>query len=320
MRECIACGNSGSFKEFTVREMMFGMRDQFTYLECSNCGCLQIKQIPENLGKYYPDTYYSFKTNKESYIKVYLTSLRDKYSYGIKNLIGKILSTKYPPLSFVPILKLIDAKLHWKILDIGSGSGGKLLTLRRIGFTNLLGIDPYIEKDINYKNGVKIQKKSLFELSKDDKFDLVMLHHVFEHLERPIDSLRKILDFLKVDGKVLIRIPVAGSHIWEKYKNNWVQLDAPRHLVIPTEKSMYIMADIAGYNIVNVFYDSSSFQFWGSEQYWNDIPLNDPRSYSVSPQRSIFGENQIIEFEKEARKLNLEGKGDQACFILQRKT
>ena len=34
--------------------MMFKLKGCFEYFECANCGCLQIKQIPADISKYYP--------------------------------------------------------------------------------------------------------------------------------------------------------------------------------------------------------------------------------------------------------------------------
>jgi len=34
--------------------MMYGTRDAFDYHQYQDCGCLQISEVPEDLGKYYP--------------------------------------------------------------------------------------------------------------------------------------------------------------------------------------------------------------------------------------------------------------------------
>ena len=60
--ECKICKNTDTLKEYKVREMMFGFRDEFSYLECEKCGCLQIAEIPVNISKYYPSNYYSYST------------------------------------------------------------------------------------------------------------------------------------------------------------------------------------------------------------------------------------------------------------------
>jgi hypothetical protein len=57
---CRICGNEDDNQAYQVKEKMFGFRDEFTYFECSICGCLQISEIPENISKYYPLNYYSF--------------------------------------------------------------------------------------------------------------------------------------------------------------------------------------------------------------------------------------------------------------------
>ena len=115
---------------------------------------------------------------------------------------------------------------------------------------------------------------------------------------------------------VLIRIPVVSA-AWGEYGVDWVQLDAPRHLYLHTEKSLGLLADQAGFRITNVDYDSWSFQFWGSEQYRMDIPLRDPRSYAVDPSRSSFTSAQMSAFQARAEEWNRDRRGDQACFFLQ---
>ena len=80
---CKICGNSENNKIFNIKEMMFGFRDKFIYFECSKCSCLQIEKIPENMGKYYPSDYYSFKKADKSrnILKQIIKAKRDKYTF-----------------------------------------------------------------------------------------------------------------------------------------------------------------------------------------------------------------------------------------------
>ena len=61
----------------TVREMMYGTRDEFDYHQCHDCACLQISKIPEDIGKYYPENYYSFGINHKR--KHWLRDMTRKY-------------------------------------------------------------------------------------------------------------------------------------------------------------------------------------------------------------------------------------------------
>ena len=114
--------------------------------------------------------------------------------------------------------------LDSRILDYGSGRGDLLRTLRVFGFRSLTGADKFIKDDISFGD-VKIYRRGLDDLK--PAFDLVMLHHSFEHLPDPQNALAGIRRLLSSDGTALIRIPVV-SFAWEKYGVNWVQLDPPR--------------------------------------------------------------------------------------------
>ena len=57
---CKICLHEQQSEPYRVREMMFGFRDTFDYLQCAKCECLQIREIPTDIQKYYPKNYYSF--------------------------------------------------------------------------------------------------------------------------------------------------------------------------------------------------------------------------------------------------------------------
>lgn len=56
---CRICSSLDT-RPVVAREMMFGLRERFVYLECRNCGCLQIAAYPEDIGRHYPSHYYAF--------------------------------------------------------------------------------------------------------------------------------------------------------------------------------------------------------------------------------------------------------------------
>ena len=93
-------------------------------------------------------------------------------------------------------------------------------------------------------------------------------------------------------------------------------LDPPRHLFIHTVRSLTLLAEHAGLTPVRRYRDSWGLQFWGSEQYRDDIPLRDPRSHAEGG--SAFTAEQIQAFETRALRLNAEGDGDAGCFVFRR--
>jgi SAM-dependent methyltransferase len=207
--------------------------------------------------------------------------------------------------------------LKSRILDVGCGNGAALSSLSQLGFEDLWGIDQYIPNDITYSTRIRVLKKSIHEL--DQKFDIVTFHHSFEHMADPLDVLRSVHRVLSDEGLCLIRIPVATSYAWEHYGVHWVQVDAPRHLFLHSVKSMEILAAQAGLDVAEIVWDSTEFQFWGSEQYVRDIPLMDDASYLNQPAKSVFSAQEIQNFRTQATELNTLRRGDQAAFFLSKK-
>lgn len=314
---CRICNNTNNNVTYTGREMYFGFRDEFIYFQCASCGCLQIATFPDNLSKYYPKEYGAYRLHepvKENSLLRFLKRKKLQHSLGSKrNAIGALLNL-FMPLGFVAFLKPAGIGLDAAILDVGTGHGSRLISLRKKGFTNLSGIEPFIENDIHYATGVSIYKKSLSEAQ--GQYDLVMLNHSFEHMPDPFEALRDVFRLLKNNRYALIRIPVADSFAWEKYRTNWMAMDPPRHFFLHTRKSLEIVASSAGFKITGAIYDSKDFQYAASEQLAKDIPLMDPHSYYVNRKSSIFSKKDLRGFSKMAIELNKTGKGDTACFYL----
>jgi len=203
-----------------------------------------------------------------------------------------------------------------KILDVGCGSGTLLYLLYEAGFSNVLGVDPHIDRDIEYENGLVISRQEIQKVT--GLWDLVMFHHSFEHMQNPLQVMQSVSRLLKTGGCCLIRIPVVSSFAWEHYGIHWVQLDAPRHFFLHSLDSLRILARKEKFHIEDIVFDSGGFQFWGSEQYKKGISLRSEKSYDVNPSQSIFNQEQIDRFHGKAVQLNRDARGDQAIFFLKK--
>jgi len=149
-------------------------------------------------------------------------------------------------------------------------------------------------------------------------FDVIMFHHALEHVPDPVSTIKHASERLRPGGLCLVRIPTASSEAFETFKENWVQLDAPRHLHVPSREGMRVMAEENGMSLEDTVDDSSAFQFWGSKQYQKDIPLRDPRSHFRNPAAELFTPEEMEGFEKHAQALNKANRGDQAIFFMRK--
>ena len=318
---CRICGSCDNNRVHVAREMMFGWRDKFEYVECSSCGCLQIATIPNDSSKYYPPGYYSFGSARpvprRSFAKSLLKKKRLDYWLTGRGVLGGLLTRAYGEPELHQWLRDVGLRAHFSILDVGCGSGSLLLHLYLQGFRHLIGVDPFIDKDISYENGVKILRGTVLDVQ--GPVDFIMANHSFEHMAEPLAAVKAMHRILRPGRFLLISTPTVSSFAWRRYGVNWVQLDAPRHLHIHSIKSMQLLAEESGFELVRVAFESTSLQFLGSEQYERDIPLMDAKSYKRGLADSIFTVEDVARFEARAKELNESGEGDSARFLLKKK-
>lgn len=295
--------------------MMFGTRDEFDYLECPKCRTVQIAEIPD-LTNYYPPTYYSYTDTSSAGIKRSLSAVATKAFFALRKFaftdrlftLGRLDARLIDRGLGLKSVLSIDPPFEARILDVGCGSGELLRVLKRLGYRSLTGIDKYLRADL-VENGLTLRAAEITEI--EQEYDLVMFHHSLEHLPDPRSALQAANRILVTGGKCLVRIPLL-SYSWEKYGVNWVGLDAPRHLLLMTEATVRTVATDCGFSVTDVSYDSTEFQFWGSEKYSLDIPL-------LEGSDEVFSRRQLRKWNKEAKRLNRERRGDQAAFILEKK-
>lgn len=302
---CRICGNNNRNIPHIVKEMMYGSMEDFKYIECAECGCLQLEDIPADMSKYYPYEYYSFSTKdvhlrqQSNFIKRTLEYKRTHYIISQNDFVGYLVSIIKPPPPYLLWMKKCNATFDSRILDIGCGAGHLLGKLRRAGFRDLTGIDIYIKRELINKNWISIYKKEIFEVN--EKYDIIIFNHSFEHMSEPLKVLHKASKILNDKGELLIRIPTVTSEAWKRYGVNWVGIDAPRHLFIHSLKSINMLATEARLWIKDIVYDVEDVHYWGSEQYKKGIPLTDERSVCVNPSKSIFTKQDIKNFPELAK-------------------
>ncbi len=231
--KCRICGEEAEHKVYRVKEMFFGTRQEFDYFECGNCQCIQILEIPKNLGDFYGNEYYSFK----------------------KPEIHKPQTAE---------------RIETRILDVGCGAGKWLVEKYEQGHVNLTGCDPFIEEDVFYEPCIHIKKCMIHEMS--GTFDLIRLSDSLEHMCDPLDALLSVERLLDVNGMCLISIPVFPNAAYELFGVDWFEWDAPRHLFLHSIKSMEYLCRKAGLRLESIHYNSQVSQFISSLLYQRGIP------------------------------------------------
>lgn len=192
-------------KDYTVSNEMYNLLYNKEY------DLLITDPVPSDLSKYYEsDTYISHTDTSESLIdKVYKTVR----NYTLKKKLKLINSYK------------LSGK---KILDIGAGTGDFLNICKENGW-NINGVEPSEKaQKIAAQKGIDLQS----DLSEYgiEKYDIITMWHVLEHVPNLLHYIDTIKKVLKPDGVLIIAVPNYKSYDAKYYKNYWAAFDVPRHL------------------------------------------------------------------------------------------
>jgi SAM-dependent methyltransferase len=302
--------------------MMFGTREGFDYLLCDGCGTIRIADIPADLERHYPARYHYERLDQDmlpgSELRRRLVRIGVRPDFvGSGRWAARIaLRLVSPPAGY---RRWRGSFVRWgvgagdgAVLDVGCGPiPNRLIALRALGFDRLLGIDPFIERDVSVE-GVSVRKMGIDRIH--SRFDLVWFHHSLEHVPDPAAALQAAARLLRPDGQVVVRTPVIGTALWDRYGTDWWELDPPRHLFVFSAPALEAMAVAAGLELVETVQETHPKEFIGSEQYRRDLAMFEPGSWFADEKASWVGAAELAEFTDDARQANTTGQAGRACF------
>ncbi|NCA93455.1 class I SAM-dependent methyltransferase [bacterium] len=139
-----------------------------------------------------------------------------------------------------------------RVLDIGCGLGELLSVFKENGWKSD-GIDfndfavEYAKNNFN----LNIKKCDIFKMPEEEKYDLVMLWGVIEHVYTPDSLLKKCKALLKKNGLLLIEVPSADS-LLVRYceatgKEAHRTFESARHIMLFSQRSLIEMCSRNGF-------------------------------------------------------------------------
>lgn len=235
-----ACPISGSFDAFeVVQKDRHGM--PLRNIISLESGLIYVDPVPfENTEEFYKTEY------RKSYKGVHRPKPKHVYRAG------KIAMERYSRLSqYLPD--------EANCLDAGSSSGEFVYFLNKRGF-RAQGVEanlPYAEYSESELD-LPITKSPFSEFKTEEKFDLISMFHVLEHLENPVRDLSHLGQFLKPGGKLAIEVPnilypkMAFSHKWH-----------PGHLFSFMDQTLSLLLRNAGFETISCSPIGDGGNLWG---------------------------------------------------------
>ncbi len=196
---------------------------------------------PENLATYYESEDYISHTDAKK-------SLVDKIYHTVK---GYNLKSK---------LSLIDsyAASNKRLLDVGAGTGDFLAVAKKYGW-EVAGVEPNeLARLKSSEKGVALLQ-NLDAIPTSDKYEVITLWHVLEHLPDLESQIAKLVGLLTDNGTLVVAVPNFKSFDAKYYKEFWAAFDVPRHLWHFSKKSVQSIFAKHGMRLVRtkpMFFDA----------------------------------------------------------------
>ncbi|WP_333655645.1 class I SAM-dependent methyltransferase [Dissulfurispira sp.] len=288
---CNICCNNNYTLVFKAKDLNYRTTDEeFNIVKCKNCGLVYINPQPVNLEQYYPKTYIPYKSiSTDAAFKLPLRrALELFYGYPCKEFVPASLMTKLRHIHRLLEINLKDNFFLYriqydrtkKILDVGCGNGGYLLSLKSLGWdacTQIYGIDFPNEalEHLKEHEHINIIEGNFLDTNLPENFfDIITLRHVLEHLNDPASALKKAFAILKPGGIILINVPNFKSfEALVIFREKWRHIDAPRHLYHFSPETLKKLLNNAGFAVEKILLKRSVAPFIKSlEHYGYHVP------------------------------------------------
>jgi 2-polyprenyl-3-methyl-5-hydroxy-6-metoxy-1,4-benzoquinol methylase len=132
-------------------------------------------------------------------------------------------------------LRQIIKKRTWRHLDLGCGQGKLVKSLRQMGI-GAVGYDK--------QTGGAIENLKL-----KDKFEVISLYHVLEHLDDPAAVLKQTRRWLKPGGVLVVEIPLVGNLSEKWLGKDYLAYSDKTHKHFFTQKNLIKLTRESGWQL-----------------------------------------------------------------------
>lgn len=205
--------------------------------------------------------------------------LTDFYSNFYRKIYGN-----QPPLDLyaaqkrrgLSIYKFVSSVVNPKtVLEVGVGSGG-ILSVFHDNDCKTIGLD-YDEEylSIARKNNLNVFNGSIEKLNRNDKFDLIILSHVLEHIVDPLPFLKKLSEHLTENGTIYIEVPSLNQVCTIDYDYDLMLYWQNAHTIHFTILSLRLLLKRAGFHSAKS--TSSIHSCWQVNKTTNELSLSEKK-------------------------------------------
>lgn len=163
------------------------------------------------------------------------------------------------------IIDYVNSINPGKILDVGCGPGWLLSSISSGWEKHGNEMD---KKAINLckDNSIAFTTKDITNnIYEPNYFDIIILHHVIEHVPDPIKFILAVKKILKSGGKLILGTPDFDSGCARLFRSNYRLLHDPTHISLFSNESMHRLLRDHGFNILKVEYPFFETRYFNIE-------------------------------------------------------
>ncbi|MFL5822014.1 MAG: class I SAM-dependent methyltransferase [Solirubrobacteraceae bacterium] len=155
-----------------------------------------------------------------------------------------------------------------RLLDAGAGKGRFVVAAAEAGY-DAWGLEPAPRSGQTAGAwSSRIQRVGIEEAQVEaSSLDVITLWHVLEHVQDPRPALRRIADWLRPGGGLLVGVPNLDSLQARLGGPRWYHLDVPRHRTHFTAKGLCRLLSSEGFSVRHthhVLLEHNAFGMWQS--------------------------------------------------------
>ena len=152
-----------------------------------------------------------------------------------------------------------------KILDIGCGPGWILSAVSNKWEKYGIETDEQAIK-ISTDDSIRFSSLNLIDENYGDSFfDIILMHHVIEHIKNPVTFIDEVKRILRPGGILIIGTPDFDSACARRYGKNFRLLNDPTHISLFSNDSMHRFLRDKNFRILKVEYPYFETRFFTKE-------------------------------------------------------
>lgn len=255
---CPVSGDRGVVKIASVGDAYFGTEGRWRYRENPRTGHLWLdpRPAPEHIGELYANYYTHTAATPSASIwqRAQALALARHLGYPNPGPVGFAaqLVSRLPSVADAAEMDVmrVPAAKSGRLLDVGCGGGAFLQRMRDAGW-RVTGTEPDPNAAARLRDRLGFPVFSSVEEveSRPERFDLITLSHVIEHVSDPLAILRQLAALLTPNGQLLITTPNVKGLGARLFGPAWRGLEPPRHFNVFSPQSLAEAVRSAGLRV-----------------------------------------------------------------------